>query len=511
MDVGSTINIYGNLFGWHVYGLLYEFVVSTGLWLIPFFIFLYQTFVDRGYGESDNYLPKNALISMEKKVYTSLIVIAVFFTPVVSMSKTSFVYNDGTKIQAAGATDSRLDGLNSSIPASVKIPAGWYTVMLFTSSLNGVVKKILPNQYQVRDLMYDMQQVSLEDAELQAQINDFEARCRQPAQGRLNAIRQYFPDSKIGKKLSKYQKDTQVDIESKNAIIKFLDGGTDHWRILEKYPGNNYFMETLYDDTLLCAIGENPNTSNCIPKTSNPLSPPDGKTCKSWWASDLKGKLGTAFGKAPSILSINDDMFVSSKLMALGGSTKGGEKGVGNKEGNLWQWGEEKATGLMLNVANFINSATNSAVRFALPIIQGMILMIIFMVLVLFILIGKYDLSKMAGIIILLFGITFLTSIWNIIGWIDNIMLLTIHGGVKGVFEYVGDAFSLELAVWNIVVFFAYGAATVFWIRFIGELGASGSHAASGMMGGVRDAGNSMGKGGGLIKKGGEAVKNKFS
>ncbi len=495
MDVGSSINIYGHLFGWHVYDMLYTFVMSTGLWTIPFFIIFYSVFVYKGYGESDSYNAKNALIAMEKYVYPTLIVIAIFFTPTISINKLKMTYNDGSTTQTAGNTNTRFDGLKDSVPNSVKIPGGWYIVLFSSSAFNGVIKNLLPNQFQARDLMYDMQQVSLDDPQLQSELNDFERKCRQPAQARLNAIRSIYPDSKIAKKLNKLTEDTQKDVKGVwSAIENFMGGGTDHWKIIEKYPGNLYFMDTLYDDSLLCKTGQDPKTTDCIPKTSNPLNPPDGTDCKSWWSGSGFGlgtgivdKLEDAFGKVP-FGGIDEDMFVAAKLMTLGGQLNTGEKGVGNKEGSLWEWGEEKSAGLFINIANIVNSATNSAVRFALPVVQGIAMMLIFMLLIIFILFGRYNIAQMAGLAILLFGISFLTSIWNIIGWIDNVMLLVIHGGAVGLVERVTDIFSLEQAVWDLVIFSAYGAASFFWLRFIVTLGAAGGSAIGGFF---TPAGNS--------------------
>ena len=501
MDVGSSINIYGHLFGWHVYDMLYTFVIATSIWTIPFFIIFYSVFVYKGYGESDSYNAKNALVAMEKYVYTTLIVIAIFFTPSININKLKMTYNDGAKIQTTGNTNTRFDGLKDSVPNSVKIPGGWYIILFSSSAFNGVIKSILPNQFQARDLMYDMQQVSLDDPQLQSELNDFERKCRQPAQARLNAIRTNYPDSKIAIKLNKLTVDTQKDVEGVwSKIENFMGGGTDHWKIIEKYPGNLYFMDTLYNDSLLCKTGQDPKTTACIPKTSNPLNPPAGKDCKSWWdgagfglGTGIVDKLEDAFGKVP-FGGIDEDMFVAAKLMTLGGNSNTGEKGVGNKGGDLYQWGEEKTAGLMVNISNVINSATNSVVRFALPVAQGIVMMLVFMLLIIFILFSGYNLPKIAGLAILLFGVSFLTAIWNIIGWIDNVMLLVIHGGAVGLIERFSDVFSLEQAVWDLVVFSAYGFSSFFWLRFIAALGASG---ASGVEAMTNTAGmsTSVGKG----------------
>ena len=483
MDVGSSINIYGHLFGWHVFDMLYAFIISTGLWTIPFFIMFYKIFTYAGYGDSDSYNPMNALVAMEKYVYPAILVFLVFLVPSVGVSKLNISYDDGAKTQTAGKTETRLDALSGSTPDSVKIPGGWYLMLLTTSGFNAIFTSLLPNQFQARDLMYDMQQVSLDDPQLQSELNEFEKHCRQPAQARLNAIRSLYPNSKIARKLNSLTTDTQDSV--KTIWSKFNDligGGTDHWKIIERYPGNLYFMDTLYDDSLLCKSGQDPNVISCIPRTGHPLNPATGKTCQSWWKGNavlgggIVDKLEDEFGKVP-IGGVDEDMFVAAKLMSLGGERTSGEKGVGNKEGDVYQWGEEKTAGLMVNISNVINSATNSVVRFALPVAQGIVMMLVFMLLVIFILFSGYNLPKIAGLAILLFGVSFLTAIWNIIGWIDNVMLLVIHGGAVGLIERFSDVFSLEQAVWDLVVFSAYGFSSFFWLRFISKLGGTGAEA----------------------------------
>lgn len=121
-----------------------------------------------------------------------------------------------------------------------------------------------------------------------------------------------------------------------------------------------------------------------------------GEVINPEWSTKVKLKL-TNVSKQVSPISmqislkmpfggIDEDMFVAAKLMTLGGNSNTSEKGVGNKEDDLYQWGEEKSADLMINIANVINSTTNSVVRFALPVAQSIAMMLIFMLLIIFIL-----------------------------------------------------------------------------------------------------------------------------
>ena len=199
MDVGSSFRIYGDLFGWQIFGQIYAFILATGIWTIPFFFFFYQAMVGhRGGGEGFQYKPFAALKTLEINIYLSLIVFALFLYPMIPIHKTTFIYNDGKTVQEATNTGTSYDDLIASAPdGGIKIPAGWYGIMVFSSGLNYVIKLMLPTGQDIRALMHQQQQMAIDDPDVKTEFNAFSAHCLRPATIRLNVISQNYRDAKI--------------------------------------------------------------------------------------------------------------------------------------------------------------------------------------------------------------------------------------------------------------------------------------------------------------------------
>lgn len=482
MDVGSSINIYANLFGWHIFDLIYDFMVGTGIILIPFMILLYNAFMARD--EGNRYDPVSALISIELRAYIAVALLIIFMVPKVSANKLLFVYDDGAKIQKTGTTGTTFDRYAGDIPSEVKIPFGWYAVLYASSGFTKTIKSMLPTGLQARQVMYQLQQANMDDPKLQAELDKFEKQCARPARARLTEIMRH-PDYKLAQKFDSIIKDVQKNVKDQwklSAAIK----GTDSWKIAAIYPGNELFMDYLYDDELLCKIdllnpanSENPKTSVCIPQTSAALTPAKGGDCKKMWKGGWGG-FGNGlvdrlqkYYKDSNFNIQNEDSFIYGRLTS--GTLHMNEKGIGNINGSFWQWTSEKIGAIFLNIGNLFSDMFNSIIRFLLPIALGITTLLFIVLMPILIIFGQYSIGNIMKLGVTYFGLAFLPGIWHIAAWVDQVMLVAVYGA-QGIIEGAG---SMRAAVIGLVSLGVYTTFTWLWLGFLRELGGYATHVLS--------------------------------
>ena len=494
MDVGNSFRIYGDFFGWFVFDQLYSFLILSGLWLIPFLFFFYQAFFgNRGGGEGYAFKPFASLKTIEMLIYPSIIVFFLFMYPIVPASNATFVYNDGTNVQTSGATGTTYDQLAATIPdGTVKIPIAWYSIMWISSGVNHLVKQILPTGEDIRDLMYQQQQMAIDNPDIRKEFAAFEQHCRIPANIRFNVIARKFKNSNIYAEMLTLQ----------NGITEKT-----RFKVAPSYPGNLYYMNYLYANNICSAADIGGEASVCIPKTGGVLTPQNadyGQTdCKAWWLNSLRGKLTSdltdwnGFVSNPTgpggtfqaaINSPNGELNDRLIFGKLGQSNANAvEKGLGDSNEGDWGWGwfKEKLTGLLVNIGAFFLQFPTTVIKFMLPIILGASIMILIIVMPIFILFTLYKPEKIINLVVLFFGISFIPAIWHIASWIDIVVLKVIWGDRS----FVEGVFSLGHGIWNVFSLVIYIYFTKWWLQYLSTIGA----AAAGGIGGMMESGASTG------------------
>lgn len=507
MDVGSSFRIYGDYFGWYVFDQLFAFLIATGLWIIPFFFFFYQAFFgNQGSGEGYAFKPYASLKTFEMLVYPAIVVFFLFMYPLVPANNATFVYNDGTSEQSTGTTGTTYDQLAATMPSeTVKIPAAWYVIMWITSGVNHVVKVILPTNADIRGLMYQQQQMALDDPEVRKEFAAFEFHCLIPANIRYNVIKKKFPTSNINAQFV--------------AIQQATTSADDEYKIAPTYPGNTFYMDYLYGNNVCSASDVGGTNSLCIPKTGGVLSPQNSgypqTSCNTWWAGSLKEKVANDF--AGNQLSIAGGSWASifasdNKVNRLiygkfgQGNANVTEKGLGDTKGGDWGWGwfKEKLGALLVNIGAFFMQFPTTVMKFMLPIILGASIMLMILIMPIFILFTLYKPDKIVNLVVLFFGVSFIPAIWHIAAWIDLVVIKLIWGDKT----FIEGVFSLGHGVWNVFSLLIYVFFTKWWLQYLSSIGARAASGVTDMMdGGVSSGNKSMSEG---KSKGNQAANTKL-
>ena len=493
LDVGSSFRIYGDYLGWYVYDQLYAFLILTGLWSIPFLIYFYQAFFgNRGGGEGFAFRPYNSLKTIEMLIYPAIIIFFLFMYPLVPASNASFVYDDGTTEQTSGSTGTTYDQLAATLPnQTVKIPVAWFSIMWITSGVNQLMKVILPTGEDVRALMYQQQQMAINDPEVRKEFGAFERHCLIPAHIRFNVIKQRFPTSQM------------------NTAFIALEAATSDenaFKVAPSYAGNLFYMDYLYKNNVCSASDIGGLSSLCIPKTGGVLSPQNSgypqTDCASWWSNTLKDKVANDFagdnlsiaGGSWGTVFASDDK-VNRLIFGKFGQANANitERGLGDTQGGDWGWGwfKETLTAGLVAIGGFFLQFPTTVIKFMLPIVLAASIMILIIVMPIFILFTLYRPEKLMSLVVLFFGISFLPAVWYIASWIDIVVLKLIWGDRS----FIEGVFSLGHGIWNIFSLVIYYYFTKWWLQYLVSIGASAARGMSDMMGASNDGAASLKEG----------------
>ena len=487
LDVGSRFNIYGNLFGWSIYDNIYNIIVGTGIWVIPFLFMIYQVMASRD--EGNKYDPVSAQIALEWRVIPAILLLFIFFVPTVSANKIDMIYNDGAKSLKSGDTGTTFDKFDVNIPATVKVPAGWYAILAASSGFSNALKSILPTGAQARAVLYELNQVTIDDPDVQRSLDEFEAQCARPARLQFNQIMTTYKNGGLAKKFTKMYNDNAKIVAARWKLKTWARGDHQSFTALT-YPGNDFFVKYLYqpkgsavklcvEDPLDATKNQDPKAAGtvCIPRTSEGPK----QECDAKWKT-LRTALEKNYMKSKTIkYTTNDtDDFIYGNMTT--GNFTGAEKSIGDAKGG---WGTldgfaqsliETRAAVKLNFAAWWAKFFNSVLRFYLPIMLGLINLFFIALLPIMMVFGSYSHKSIIPLATTYFGVAFLPGIWHFAAWIDQVMLTTVYGN-KGI---LSGLMSLETAVVDIISLSVYVVFTYLWIGFLKEMGGVATHAIRG-------------------------------
>ena len=476
METGSVFGIYGQLFGWHVFDQAINFIAISGLWAVPFIVFVYRhSFGNRERGQGHD--PVGSLVGMELSIYVAILLIAFFLYPLVSMPKADFKHtvttSAGTTINIAGNTGSTFDAYDSALPGDVKIPVGWYGILKFVGGINAVMQSLLPTGDSIRSVMQQVQHLSIENPELREEFREFEARCATPARAKFNAIMEgEYANSQMAQSI---KQDIQ-DYVAADETHTLQD-----WQINLRYPGNEIFQNYLYLDYGYppCNNVAESQTSLCMPPHgiyTEASSYGAESTCNAWWDSlstkvhsEFESVLGgetwnPTFEVLQNRLGVDDayNETINNRLTTAPAM----EDGL-NPQSGFFPWAEKTTAAVLTHIGNFFNGIANEVTKVYLPLAQGLFIMLLIMVMPILILFGGLRLETVITLGFVFFSVLFWSALWHVITWVDQIMLESLWGW-RG---FLDKATSLEMAVWGVIILVAYAAVPYFWSTMMMTVG----------------------------------------
>ena len=417
MAVSSYLEIFLTLFGWLMYDRFWDIIMETGLGYLPFIAVFLKNIAGPVKSQEAKDASSTSLRRIEIDLLAMFTVVVLAVQPILTIKYTGLSYTKACstgKAVVAGKTGTTYDTSFTKANLGGKdplIPIWWYAVLAVSGGLNDAAVLAIPCTTDIRTLKVTIENSRIKDPHLRRQVQMF------------------FNDCYL------------------EAMTTFLDKNLSYPKALPKddlyWLGSQYFLSGLYKNNQAGAeIPGFPYDKNrdlrydpriYIPKYGRP-------TCEQWWTGKghekgiglrdaLKDQIdaGILGNYKTAVASMTGKSKTEAENIAIRTLIKREETAFsGLKDLNMYN---------DVSLSNIANSAAATAgavlesasfypamymMKMAAPIIQAVVLMLIYMLMPFYFWFSSYDVGKVVFMSIIVFSVKFWTVLWAVAHWLDN-------------------------------------------------------------------------------------------
>lgn len=423
MYVGSYLELYTTLFGWVFYNLIYNVLVVTGLIFVPIAILIFKSWKAASVNSKGTPAAELSVKNVAWDIAIMFVVIFLFVVPTITVFPTQIQFTptsveDGSfqnTVNAANSNTTFDSSLGEVSTASPSIPLWWLFLHRIMSGINYMVIDSLPSHMDLDVAKQQVAAANISDPNLAHQIPAFVSSCFVPAQGKLaNWLR--------AKKEPANVRSAMDDPNFKPEDMNWIGSS-----ILVETPG-------LYAPCVDRDACQEDLVANY------PIEGlPQGKDtpCSTWWASlrqdllahqppgiyeslkrNFSGMAGLSGDQVDDLRLRNmlNNYLRSSNQLADSSVGYYGDVGFAAQLG----WVLKSAVGIA--GATYESAKTSSKmhiIKLALPMVQALLLMMIYAFLPFYMMIAAYELDSMFTLTVVIAAIQFMTAIWGMAGWFE--------------------------------------------------------------------------------------------
>ncbi|WP_019700271.1 conjugal transfer protein TraG N-terminal domain-containing protein [Paracidovorax oryzae] len=510
MQLDSYLELFTTMYGWAFANIMGEIITGTGLAALPFALIVFNAWREAKEQGQGFHGVLGLLESVQTRLYTALFVMTVCFatTPITSLHNVNLSYTptrsldnsepqpvslkSGTRSSYDVAMADAVSGAFSKAGNLSYVPAWWYAVMGISSGINSAFRAGLSSSSRDIRVIEDMARMAtIEDPGLLHDLQRFYSECFIPARSQYLAMDK-ATISTAGKAIlaegSSYGP-TDVDWVG-SQFFRTEKGFYSTIRSYNPVPGwpIDFARDTDYIQTP--APEGTPEAGYQNPDWGRP-------TCKEWWESGTMGlreKLITNTSawrglsqKVQNTLSFKSADEAKDSVARLGFEKAnpvfvsperimGDEYGVGT---NTWRtvtgaistWGvANKALDASLAMVPLLN---------ALPMVQALVLMALYMFLPMIIFLSGYDLKVAFYGTLAIFTVKFWSVLWFVARWIDAHLIDAMYPGFSGsaMMQEITQSFSsgqpqiYKRMLLNTLLMIMFIGLPLFWSALLGWIG----------------------------------------
>jgi type IV secretory system conjugative DNA transfer VirD4/TraG family protein len=502
MGVNSYAEIFTTLIGWHLYNVVWEVLVSTGIVFLPFLGILIEhwrtAFID---GEEAGGAAAG-LRALEIDVYLALLVLMLACVPssLTTLNRAEVFYappattaNPSPVTATGSAPDSTFGASLGGTPAAVKVPVWWYSVMAISAGVNSAI--ISGAGLTLDDLR------KITDASKRASIDD--------AQIRFEALR-FYNECYIPAR-TKYL--TEPASAAATAAMATYGADDTEWIGSHAFRDDPNLYGAMYSDREVPGWPVHPVQDR--DRIGAPVPPTWGRpSCKEWWeggaVAGLRSKIVAAVGATSNLNSLVSTFGASlsaerrADLVAQTALDKTRLTIIPDPyvptNSNVVK---ETLSGTAVTIASLITTfftwLATAVLKPSLPFIQCLLLFGIYMLMPFMMVISRYSLAAMITGALAIFTIKMWSVLWFVTDFLDDKLTAAIYPDANSTlsalssFYRIGDPTKAMLL--NLVVMSLYLALPALWsgmMAMVGmRIGTAMSPAANASTENIISAGNS--------------------
>jgi hypothetical protein len=467
MTTDSYLEFFLVLLGWLINNALWIIITTTGLFALPLALKVAGVWLKvRTEGDDEGNKGALALPRIEQVLYVAFVVIMFCAMPFQDID-VSVMKFDQTRSRQCGINvpkpeDSGYGALLADFNGQVaKVPMWWYLVHNLSKGVTHASIASIPCGKDLRRLRFEVQHTQMVDPVIRQEVQEFASQCYSKAYFRLKSTNSRLTDATI------------------NSV---------------GWIGSSYFMNT---------AGYYDYYTSTSPRAQWPYSesrdsgyPDVGRggypSCKTWWNTPtigLKDRLFTAYDRRTvNMMKARDPdhweenllrwlVSPQNTLMSGGGETymAGSQRGTGR---NIDTGFKQLVSGLGAFAAQSTQLPAFDALRQALPMVHGILMMALVICIPLVMLFGAYDPKVVVTLTFVMFAIIFVTFWWELGNWLDDRLVEIIYSSARGYYNWFSNV-GAEGWIMNLVLGAMYVVLPMFWFGAVSWSGVQIGHAIS--------------------------------
>ncbi|MFS6933747.1 conjugal transfer protein TraG N-terminal domain-containing protein [Klebsiella oxytoca] len=487
MTTDSYLEFFLVFLGWLINNALWTIITTTGLFALPLALKVSGVWLKvRTEGDDEGNKGALALPRIEQVLYVAFVVIMFCAMPFKDVDLTVMKF-DQTRSRQCGINvpkpdESGYGGLLTDFNGQVaKVPMWWYLVHNLSKGVTHASIASLPCGKELRQLRFEVQHTKLVDPVIRQEVQEFASQCYSKAYFKLKSTNSQLTDATI------------------NSV---------------GWIGSSYFLNTggYYD-----------YYTSTSPRSQWPYSdsrdsgyPDVGRggypTCKTWWSAatvGLKARLFAAYDtRTVNMMKSRDPanweenllrwlVSPQNTLMSAGGETylTGNQRGT---SGSIDTGVKQLISGLGAFASQSTQLPAFDALRQALPMVHGILMMAMVICIPLVMLFGAYDPKVVITLTFASFALIFVTFWWELGSWLDERLIEILYTGGRGYYNWFSSV-SAEGWIMNLVLGSMFIVLPAFWFGAVGWSGVQIGHAISQSVMNASDSSRAAGAQGGKI------------
>lgn len=487
ISVQSYPELYTTLLGWEMYDKLWDLLVQTGVAYVPFIGIVLRN-ITHSYGIHD--IGPDALRRMEIQLISAILLIFFAVAPCIPLDLKAISYtpmcgNQNDQEVFAGNTGTTYDKAFTIPGEKIYVPMWWYTVMSVSQGLTHAANTMVGCVPDLRKMVTKVDTTHISDPETKQQIQDFELMCYIPARTQFNQ--------------DKHSNNTTNLNRIQNAVKKYGEEDTE-------WIGSHAFNDIYYRNFKATRPipGFLYDAAQDVNADASHIHPPQYgmPSCYNWWNDNthgLKNSISQALPKSfyDEFKSyINNDKTNDNLIKKIITS-----EGFENANSTIGDYGySHLAAAVGIWYHQIDEYPKLYAASEAAPIIQALLLLMIYAFLPFGLIFGCYASNSFITGAILIFSVIFWGFIWHLVSWMDSALMQALYSNW---FEKQGASATLaDMIISSLVIF-----SPLFWFVFMKALGIAVGDIVSGISMGINKVGSgAANKGAGLMQEAGKAI-----
>lgn len=484
------LEYYLTLVGWLINNGIWEMLVASGVFALPFITIIIQEWL-RARSEGADEGNKGVLSSLriENRVWVAIIVIMFAGIPFIPVDLNTIEFNttrsEQCQVNVAEPQDTRWSNTFTTLNnQSAKVPVWWFFLHSLSKALTGGATAAIPCGTDLRQIRIDIDAARIDDPILAQEVADFSHDCYGPARSKLFMNRPSLRDDQL------------EDVSWIGS--KYLLNTTGFYDIYHsKTPRSNW----PYDPRRDAGLTQVPSRGGY-------------PTCKQWWSEahqGLRARLlkqvdpGLLFRITKWTRFLNlpqaEDAVVRSVVAPRQQTLNQGHvyaSYAGQIDMSASNITARVASNLGLTAGSLAYFPAMDVVRQALPMVLSFLKMALTICIPLILVIGTYDLKSLTTISCVQFALFFVDFWFQLARWLDSTILDALYGWhsphsnfniLLGVNNSFGDM------LLNYVMGSLFIVLPTFWVASLTWVGVRAGGALQGLSEATSSAGQAGSKG----------------